>query len=104
MGEGKYLVTATINTLTFKQLQSPLLLGEEIDLKYNNITNLFVVQFQNYSEIQELKKLLLNAYENNIFVFRGLEFDFSNYNRKSVECIIDQLNWIEKFIPRSQVV
>ena len=51
MGEGKYLVTSTINTLIFKQLQSQLILGEEVDLKYNNIENLFVIQFQNYSEI-----------------------------------------------------
>jgi hypothetical protein len=43
MGEGNYLVTSTINTLVFKQLQSPLILGEEMDLKYNNIVNLFVI-------------------------------------------------------------
>lgn len=43
MGEGKYLVTSAINTLIFKQLQSPLILGEEIDLKYNNIENIFTI-------------------------------------------------------------
>ena len=46
----------------------------------------------------------MNAYENNIFIFRDLEFDFSNYSRKSVDCIVDQLNWIEKFIPRAIII
>ena len=43
MGEGNYIVTSSINTLIFKQLQFPLTLGEEIDLKFNNIENIFVL-------------------------------------------------------------
>ena len=106
MGKGNYIVTATINTLIFKQIQTPLQVGEEINLKeyQSNITNAFTINFQSHLEIQELKNLLVNAYQEKIFKFKDLEFDFSDYTRKSIDCIIDQLNWIEVFIPKSQIV
>jgi hypothetical protein len=55
-------------------------------------------------EVQELKQLLKNSYENNVFVFKDVKFDLTNYQRKSVDCIIDQLTWIEQFLPRTQIV
>jgi hypothetical protein len=48
-----------------------------------------------------MKKLLVDAYEHNIFEYKNIIFDFSNYNRKSVDCILDQLNWVEHFITKA---
>lgn len=106
MGKGNYIVTPTINALIFKQLQVSAQVGEEINLKeyQPNVINVFVINFQNHLEIQEFKNLLVNAYQEKVFKFKDLEFDFSDYTRKSIDCIIDQLNWIETFIPKSKII
>ena len=106
IGEGKFLVTTTINGLIFKELSCPTQLGEIVDMKkyQQNVIDSFTLYFQSYEEVQDLKKLLAKSYEDKIFSFKYLDFDLTNYSRKSVDCIIDQLNWIEKFIPKCQSI
>jgi ABC-type transporter MlaC component len=40
-------------------------------------------------EINEFKKLLGNSYEQKMFVYKNITFDFTNYERKSVDHIMD---------------
>jgi hypothetical protein len=47
--------------------------------------------------------LVKNAYAIGKFKFQNVEFDFSNYNRASVDTLLDQINWIEKFTSKSIV-
>lgn len=110
LGNGKIIITpVTPNTIMFKQLKhyaKVYQVGESI-VNVNTIQgidNQFALVFDNISEIEELKRLLSGAYENNVFKFKHLVFDFSNYNRKSVDCIIDQLNWIERFMPQIKAI
>lgn len=104
LGTGNYLVTATINALIFKKIDKHLDLATIFDsADYSdryNVVDIITIPFHNYSELVMLKKLLVDAYENNVFEYKNIIFDFSNYNRKSIDCILDQLNWIEHFIPK----
>ena len=108
LGTGNYLVSATINALIFKKIDKTIEIAEIFDnVNYSdkyNIVDIITIPFHNYSEIQQMKKLLVDAYEHNIFEYKNITFDFSNYNRKSVDCILDQLNWIEHFITKAQVI
>lgn len=106
LGDGNVIVTSTINALIFKKIDNKLTVGDMVDLKSQEIyvNDSFTLYFQSYLEVQELKKLLSGSYDNKQFSFKYVDFDLSNYQRKSVDCIIDQLNWIEKFMPKCQVI
>ena len=107
-GVGNIVVTATINALLFKEIDAMKSVGDIIELKnYDDIIlvkDATAIPFKYYSEIQEFKKLLTDAYETKTFEFKDVIFDFSNYMRKSIDCILDQLTWIEHFIPKSQAI
>lgn len=106
IGYGNFTVSATINALIFKQLEKSYNVGDELNMKEysEKVIDSYTLYFQTYQEVQQLKQLLKDSYENRIFSFKYLDFDLSNYSRKSVDCIVDQLNWIEKFLPRTQVI
>ena len=106
IGNGNFTVSATINALIFKELDATYTIGQDIDIKNSSdkILDSYTLYFQTYQEVQQLKQLLKDSYEHRVFSFKYLDFDLTNYSRKSVDCIIDQLNWIEKFLPRTQVI
>ena len=53
IGEGKFLVTTTINGLIFKELSYPAQLGEIVDMKKHqqDIIDSFTLYFQSYEEV-----------------------------------------------------
>lgn len=106
-GNGDIIVTTTINALIIKQIDRQLDVGEIIgnnSTHPHGIKNQFTLPINNYEELMQFKKLLVNAYQDRVFEYKHLTLDFSNYNRKSVDCILDQVNWLEKFIPKNVVV
>lgn len=106
IGNGNFTVSATINALIFKEIDTSYDVGTELEVKNYSQTILdsYTLYFQSYQEVQELKRLLTDAYQTRMFTFKYLDFDFTNYSRKSVDCIVDQLNWIEKFLPRTYII
>jgi hypothetical protein len=105
IGDGTYIVTAAMNALIFKQLDLQFDIGKDVSASnYSQefrVIDIHTIPFISFLEIQELRKMLSSAYETPKFSFKGIQFDFSNYNRKSVDCILNQLTWIEHFIPRA---
>lgn len=109
IGKGNFIITSTVNGLIFKEISNINNtddLGKKVNPKQyqNDIVNSITLYFQNYEEIQELRNLLSKSYDTKTFSFKYIDFDFTDYNRKCVDCIIDQLNWIEKFMPSSSLI
>lgn len=52
------------------------------------------IEFTDFKDFKELQKKLEDVYENKIFEFKGYIFDFTNYNKTSVEII----EYARKFI------
>jgi hypothetical protein len=111
-GKGQYIVTTTINTLIFKKVEPIVTTNTTIDngtvsngqLKQYKVVNQFNVQLATIDDIHEIKKHLSNSYEQKVFEYKDIVFDFTLYDRKTIDHILDQISWIEKFIPKSYLV
>ena len=66
----------------------------------NMVINQHIISFANLHETSEFKSLLTNVYDSKLIFYRGLKIDFTLYDRKIVDTLIDHINWIERFIPR----
>ena len=104
LGEGNFLITATPNSLIFRQLLlSSHSIGDVVDFSKEQFSQIVQVNLRNYFELKEFKNLVKNAYFLKCFEFQGVKFDFTQYNRNSVDALLDQVDWIEKFISRSVI-
>jgi hypothetical protein len=96
-GKNRYIVTTTINTLTFKVLDYNnsddinFVTGNQAKTKYPyKIVDQYNIYLPTTEDTQELKRLLTNAYESRVFTFKDVIFDFSHlYERKCIDSIID---------------
>ena len=98
-GKGNLLISVNMNSLIIRQIDSIKELGVSCELKDINSIGMFQISFQTKKQLEQLRQLIKDTYEKPIFEFQGFKFDFTNYFRKSVDVMVDQLNWIEKFIP-----
>ena len=66
--------------------------GQSVELQdkcIGKIVRQHILSIGTYNELQEFKKLLIDAYDNKVFTFKHLQFDMTNFNRKSVDCLLD---------------
>lgn len=103
LGKGNFLITTTPNSLIFRQLENPHIIGDIMDFSTAKFSQIIQINLRNYFELKEFKDLVKNSYQTNIFEFQNVKFDFTQYNRNSVDALLDQINWIERFIPKSIV-
>lgn len=101
-GYGDINVGHSLYTLIFRGFKPPIEVGTHISkevIQENNIewlTEMFYLDLRDIQEILTfenlLKQIIENGGENFIqFKFKDFTFDFSNYNKKSVEVILLQL-------------
>ena len=103
LGKGDFLITTTLNSLIFRQLKTSKLIGDIVDFSQVEFSQTIQINLRNYFELKQFKELVKNSYSLKTFEFQNVQFDFTNYNRDSIDVLLDQINWIEKFVPKSIV-
>lgn len=101
LGKGNILISTTPNSLIFRQLEDSYSVGEIIDFSKVKFSQIIQVNLRNYFELKEFKDLVKNSYQLKTFEFQNIKFDFTQYNRDSVDALLDQISWVEKFISKS---
>ena len=102
-GNGNLLVSVTMNSMVIRQLDAIKEIGNSQELRDIIPTGIFQINLLNKKQIEQFRQLLKNTYLTPVFEFQNFKFDFTNYCRKSVDVMLDQLNWIDKFIPENFV-
>lgn len=101
LGKGNILISTTPNSLVFRQLKNSYKIGDVIDFSTAEFSQVIQLNLRNYFELKEFKDLVKNSYQLKTFEFQNIKFDFTQYSRDSVDVLLDQINWVEKFIPKS---
>lgn len=102
-GNGNLLITTTPNSLIVRELLSNMPIGSIQEFNRVNFKDVTQINIRNYEELNQLKEMVKNSYETPVFTFQDIRFDFTNYSRSSVDVLLDQLNWIERFLSKSLV-
>lgn len=105
LGNGDVLVGSYGYTMYCQGFKPPIEVGTTITdevIEENNIewlTDKFYIDFRDMQEISTFENLLKQVADNNgenfvQFNFKGLTFDFSNYNEKSISTILCHLGCV----------
>ena len=106
-GIGDVIVGYYGYTMHFQGCKPPMEVGSIVTdevIKENNIewlTDKFYIDFRDIQEIVTFENLLKQVADNNgenfiQFNFKGLTFDFSNYNEKSISTILLHLAFVRE--------
>lgn len=95
-GYGDVLVGFKAYGLSIENVKPPLEVGQKVtpsEFKDYDISNTTIIPLNGLDDLNKLCELIKSVTEDNPVVeFCGYVFDFSNYNRKSVEVVINALN------------
>lgn len=99
-GYGDILITQNMNSITIRKLndENKYNIGENIKISDANFSNAYNIYFREYSELMDFKQKINKAYEEHKFTFQNILFNFENYQRRSIDVILDKINWIERFM------
>lgn len=64
------------------------------------IKDSIVISFKNNGELQNFKAKVKDCYVRPVFEFQENIFNFEKFERKSIDVLLDQLNWVEKFLSK----
>ena len=88
-GNGNLLITTTPNSLIFRELNSKMEVGSIQEFNKIAFKEVTQVNVRDYKELKQLKEMVKNSYENPVFIFQNVKFDFTNYSRGSVDVLLD---------------
>lgn len=95
-GYGDVLVGFHAFGFRVENVKPPLEVGQKVtpsEFKNYDISNQIIIPLNGLEDLNELCGLIKSVTENNRIVeFNSYVFDFSNYNKKSVEVVLNVLN------------
>ena len=87
-----------MNSITMRKLSNTYNIGDNVNLSDVKFPNTYSIYFREYSELLDFKQKVNKVYDTHIFVFQNIKFNFENYQRRSIDVLLDKINWIEKFM------